>query len=517
MAVTTDLAAEVDRPLGWRRLWRRDLPHYPEPKARAWYLTVVVLATVVLYFQLYVTGGMATLLLTDLHMSFLYFVLALAAGNFVGAFGSLFAGFTDRSGRANLVVVGLLITGLLTLVVIPRMQTGLGWAIGSLAVSFVEGVILVATPALIRDFSPQVGRATAMGFWTMGPVLGSLVVSAVASLTLPVYRTWQSQYVICGVVGLVMFVVALFGLRELSPRLRGQLMVSARDRALLEARARGIDVEASLRHPWRQVLHFDVVISAFGVSVMLLIYYTEVAFFTIYAVTLFGFTLDEANQLGNWAWACNAVALLAAGFLSDRLRVRKPFMLVGGIGGAVMVLIFLLQVGGHPSFGALAVIVSLISVTLGIAYAAWMAAFTETVEARNPALTGTGLAVWGWLLRLVVTASFLVVPFLVNTVTTLVAAPEHLAEYERVRASGGPVSPELAAHLAAIQQAALDSPGQWRTWFWVCFAGVLVFLALIFVMKGRWSPRAALRDQREHDRAVAAELASLTPAAGQTP
>jgi len=110
------------------------------------------------------------------------------------------------------------------------VHTGQGWAIAFLAVSFVEGVILVATPALIRDFSPQVGRATAMGFWAMGPVLGSLVVSAVASLTLPVYNSWQSQYVICGAIGLVMFLVALFGLRELSPRLRSQLIVSARDR-----------------------------------------------------------------------------------------------------------------------------------------------------------------------------------------------------------------------------------------------------------------------------------------------
>jgi uncharacterized membrane protein len=240
-----------------------------------------------------------------------------------------------------------------------------------------------------------------------------------------------------------------------------------------------------------------------------LIYYTEVAFFTIYAVTIFGFTLAQANQLGNWAWAVNAVALLAAGLLSDRLRVRKPFMLAGGIGGAVMVLVFLLQVGRQPSFATLAVIVSLISVTLAFAYAAWMAAFTETVEARNPALTGTGLAVWGWLLRLVVTASFLVIPFMVNTVTTLVAAPEHLEQYQRTRAEGLPISPELTAQLAAIQRAALDSPGQWRAWFWVCFAGVVVFVLLIFVMKGRWSPRAALRDQQEHDRKVTAELARL--------
>ena len=48
-----------------------------------------------------------------------------------------------------------------------------------------EGICLVATPALIRDFSPQVGRATAMGFWTSGPVIGSLIVSVVGSATIP--------------------------------------------------------------------------------------------------------------------------------------------------------------------------------------------------------------------------------------------------------------------------------------------------------------------------------------------
>ncbi|WP_051581433.1 MFS transporter [Pseudonocardia acaciae] len=472
----------------WAWLWRRELDHYPSPRERARYLAVVVLATVMLYYELYVVGGVASLMLADLHMSFLYFVLALAAGNFVGAFGSLFAGFTDRSGRANLVVIGLLVTGLLTLVVFPQVRTGLAWAVVTLVVSFVEGVILVATPALIRDFSPQVGRATAMGFWTMGPVLGSLVVSAVASQTLTSLKTWQSQYVICGAAGLVVFVIALFGLRELSPRLRGQLMVSERDRVLVEARARGLDadqIERSLRHPWRQVLHLDVIASALGVSVMLLIYYTMVAFFTVYVVIMFGFDLAAANALGNWAWGADAVALLVAGYLSDKLRVRKPFMLAGGIGGAVMVVVFGLQAGQHPSFGTLALIVSLLYVTLAFAYASWMAAFTETVEARNPALIGTGLAVWGWLLRLVVTASFLLIPLVVNTVTTLVEDPEN-----------------AEAHALAA--------GQWRAWYWICFAGVVVFVLLIFVMKGRWSPRAAARDQAEHDRAVAAELARIT-------
>ena len=41
----------------------------------------------------------------------------------------------------------------------------------------------------------------------------------------------------------------------------------------------------------------------------------------------------------------------------------------------------------------------MLSFALGVAYTPWMASFTETVEARNPALTATGLAIWGWIVR----------------------------------------------------------------------------------------------------------------------
>ncbi len=65
-------------------------------------------------------------------------------------------------------------------------------------------------------------------------------------------------------------------------------------------------------------------------------------------------------------------------------------------------------------------IVSLLAVFLGVAYAPWMASFTETVERRNPALTATGLAVWGLVIRIVIAVSVFFVPHVVNTVTTLV-------------------------------------------------------------------------------------------------
>src|SRR5579875_1521231 len=346
-------------------LWRRQLDSYPDPTARTVYLAITVLATITLYYELYVAGSVSTLMLANLHMSFTFFVVILAFGNLVGAFGSLFAGITDRWGRANLVVGGLLLTGIFTLVIIPAATNRWAFGIEYFVVGLIEGICLVATPALIRDFSPQVGRATAMGFWTSGPVLGSLIVAVVGSATVPAIvhdpRFWTHEYRICGIAGLVVFVIALAGLRELSPQLRDQLMLTWRDRALIELRAKGIDVEAALRRPFRQLLKPDVLVSAFAVSVMLLIYYTAVGFALIYFTTIFGFSVKDGNGLGNWNWGFNVIAVILIGVISDRFRVRKPFMVIGGVAAAVMTVVYLLQAGRHPSYYELAIIVAALS------------------------------------------------------------------------------------------------------------------------------------------------------------
>jgi hypothetical protein len=67
----------------------------------------------------------------------------------------------------------------------------------------------------------------------------------------------------------------------------------------------------------------------------------------------------------------------------------------------------------------------------------------------------------------------------------------------------------LSANGAKVQQAQKDNPGQWQTWWWVCIAGQIVFLPFVFVMAGRWSPRKAREDEREHEALVQRELAAL--------
>jgi MFS family permease len=609
-------------------LWHRQLDSYPDTGLRVLYLAITVLATVMLYYELYVGGSVATLLLGNLGMSFTFYVVLLAFGNLLGAFGSLFAGLADRWGRANLVVGGLLLTAIFTAFILPAATSKWTFGIETFVISIIEGICLVATPALIRDFSPQVGRATAMGFWTSGPVLGSLIVAGVGSATIPAVvhdtRFWTHEFLICGIAGLVVFVIALFGLRELSPKLRDQLMVTMRDRALIEARAKGLteaDIAAALKHPFRQLLKLDVVVSAFAVSVMLLIYYTAVGFSVIYLTTVFGFSVKDANGLGNWNWGFNVIAVILIGVLSDRLRVRKPFMVIGAGVAVVTTILYLVQAGHHPSYYTLAAILAVGSFFLGVAYAPWMASYTETVEARNPALIATGLAIWGWIIRVVVFVAFLIIPAVINSVTPLVAyggtvsqyatqykselafaqthpqivataqalkpqianakkfAPElaviqanpalfaKLATYpdpsaippklagQALAAAGGgatgtailgsiaangpaikgviAAAPKLAtiapfsaqltalskvppsvfaylkAHGAAVQTAAADTASQWRHWYWVCVGGLVFFLLSIPILRGRWRPSAAKRDEQEHQALVDAEMAKL--------
>jgi MFS family permease len=260
-----------------------------------------------------------------------------------------------------------------------------------------------------------------MCFWTVGPTLGFVMASLVATHTLTHLKPWQDQFIISGAVTLVVFVIALVGLRELAPELRDQLMITERDRTLVEARARGVDIEHITDHPWKTLLKWDLVASSLGISTFLLIFYAAVAVFTLYWVVVFNETTANANGINLWFGAANAAAVVVVGFVSDALHVRKPFIMAGVV-GTIVVTFLLLSHTSNPSTGYYtnAFTVMALGVTIGIAYPAWMAAYTEAVEARNPALAATGLAIWGWVLRVVVAASFLAMPFVITTSNPIV-------------------------------------------------------------------------------------------------
>ena len=551
-------APSVPRPA--RSVWNRQLSSYPDSAMRYAYLAIVVLATIVLYYELYIQYAVSTPIITHYGMTFTYFVYVSVVANAVGAFASLLAGLADRWGRANITVYGLLVTGLLVTFAVPNAPTK-GWYLVLIAlVGLVEGMILVTTPALVRDFSPQLGRASAMGYWTMGPVVGSLVVTAVTSHTFTGSTTWEDEMRYAGLAGLLVFVIALVGLRELSPQLRDQIMVSLRDRALVEARAKGLDVNAALRGQWRQMLRGDIIGSALAISLFLLLYFAAVGSFTVYFVTTFNYSVQRVAGVLNWYWGANAISLVVVGYISDKVGVRKPFMVIGALGSIAVLVPFALDATRpHTSYYTFALLVAGIGIFGGMTYAPWMASFTETVERHNPAATATGLAVFGWVVRAMVALSSAVLPIVVSSATPLVdhgtqvaqasaqaapalavidAHPALFAELDKYPPGQAPAalqaqaasevglaglatvqkdSAQLAilnAYGAQVQSASASNPGDWQDWFWVCVGGEAVFLPFVFLMAGRWSPRKAREDLAEHERAIDEQLRALTSSAG---
>lgn len=435
---------------GWlRRLWDRKLDRYPETGARAWYLGLTVGLTIVFYYQQYAPATVGPTVVTHFGFTFAQIMYVSAFGLFLGAFASLAAGLADRWGRANLVVGAMLLSSLMLLVVIPAASSRAEYIAFTALLGMVEGAAVVATPALIRDFSPQLRRGTAMGFWTLGPLLGSLAATEVSSHTLTSHQSWDHVFRIAGIVGLFAWVIAFFGLRELSPRLRDQLMVSIRDRELIEARAAMIDPDKVLKHHWKQVLKLDVIGPAVGMTLFLLIYFSFIVLTVGYFQTVFGYSVARANSVSNWFWIADSIAVVSAGVLSDMLRVRKPVMMIGvavSLTGTTLLAAAVTTRG--TSYDTFVFYSVLMAAGGGIAYVTWMAAFTETVERHNPAATASGLAVWGGTSRTVATSFFVAAALILAAMTPLL---DHGARVKQIVAT----YPEQVKVLQTVDPATL--------------------------------------------------------------
>src|SRR5262249_23716548 len=98
----------------------RQLRHYPSNSRRMLYLGIVVVTTIMLYYELYVQSAVSASIIRDYGMSFKYFIYIVVAASMVGAFASFAGGLADRRGRANLVVYSTLGSALLVLLGLPH-------------------------------------------------------------------------------------------------------------------------------------------------------------------------------------------------------------------------------------------------------------------------------------------------------------------------------------------------------------------------------------------------------------
>ena len=145
-------------------------------------------------------------------------------------------------------------------------------------------------------------------------------------------------------------------------------------------------------------------------------------------------------------------------------------MVLGSIGTLISI-ILLMNAKAGISFTGISLILCLLSVSLACCYAPWFASFTETLENYNPGLIATGSSLYGFATRLVGVPFGIIIPHIV----------------------GSP----------------LETASGWKTWYWVCFGCVVVFVPFIFTMHGHWSPKKSRAEYEAYEARVAEETARL--------
>ncbi|HXD90756.1 MAG TPA: MFS transporter, partial [Candidatus Binataceae bacterium] len=306
----------------------RTLESYPQGGYRWWMLALTVMATVVSFYEF----GFSALLpywMKSLRFSEEDFTYFLAAAVFLSAISAMFGGpLADRHGRvvvidACLVVIvaltfcNLLMTGFWSFVVVRGLM------------NIVAGLMWGALGGLTRDMSPRVSRGAAFGLLTLGAVACQWLWNYIPAQTLLMFgERWQAEILVMGILAVILTIPVLIGLKDLSPKLRmavvGENVAEAFESGDLPGEA-----PAGARAAFAQLLNRgDTWLIVLGSVAFLTVAITIQTFGPLMFAQAFKFSGPEAARLTAQFWFSNLVMLVPAGYLSDRLRVRKPISIL---------------------------------------------------------------------------------------------------------------------------------------------------------------------------------------------
>lgn len=422
----------------------RELDEYPTGAKRRKILIMAVLASLICSYE----GAIAPvvpLLLKDLNMSLTTYGLITAVSYIFGAIASLLGGkLADKYGRVRVLIPMMAVCALLAYSMM-LVNTATELAVLRCLLAFVDAIAITTTAPLVRDFSPRMGRAQALGFWTWGPVGANFLAAGVAAFTLPLFNnSWHSQFAIIGTVSLFASIYIALNIADLSPRLRAEVLQTEK-KVIEDASGRAPAAETSLLH------HPVVWAHCIGIGFWLALYLTLAAFGQTIMVQAFGKTAAEASSIMAAFWVVNLVSVAAVGRWSDKLQLRRIFPFA-----FTMLLLVLIVYFAHlmeqpaTSTTTLLVMGALIGGTMGSAYSPWMALYSENAEDIDPRLQGMAWGLFYFVVRIVAMAVVILGPLTV-------------------------------AHT-----------GSWRLWVLISGGATFVYLIAMLFFKGPWTNKQRL-------------------------
>jgi len=436
----------------------RTLETYPVGAHRWAMLMLTVLATIVSFYE-FQFAPLLPLWIPTLHFSledftgFLFFAVLLS-----GASAMIGGPLADRHGR--IIVIDVCLAIIIVLTFANLLMTGF-WSFVIIrgAMNLTAGLMWGALGGLTRDMSPRVSRGAAFGLLTVGAVGCIFLWNFISGVTLPIFGTWQSQIWIMGLLSILMYVPVLLWLKDLHPNLRLTIVESEAAVAADPAehlREVNMEVPASGSAAFRQLLsHWEVWVLVVGSVAFLTLPITSQTFFPVMFNRAFHYTPAAAAKMASYFWLLNLFMLVPAGWLSDKLRVRKPLVLVGTI-AAMVVLIWWIGTFANPlpplQLGA---VMFLLGGLVAFAFIPWCAQYSELLEDIAPALQASG---WSFFQLI----------------------------YRGWIAISGPLVAYVSGHYG------------WAAWMWVAVAGMATLIPAMLAIRGGWAPARAGQGAGEH-------------------
>ncbi len=354
----------------------------PAGALRWWLLGLIILGWAVEQYEALKNGPVLVYILADFDKSLVEWgQVAAFAGLVYSAGAVLLSRVADRYGRRPLMIWPVFAYAVISIcgAIAPNF-----WTLAFLvtAGSFMMAGMNPAVHAASRDLTPRMGRAMVYAWVSLAFTIGALMSTAVAAQTLPIWPGWRSQYwIAASLAGITALVIFIF-YRDLSERIRGQIVQTEDDSEHITAPTSA--VELSAYDDGRLVYR----------SPRLWLLSTVIVFWALTYVTVSGYVptflaqhhhLEPARAAGitSYFWVVFTASVFISGWLSDKLRVRKTITAFGGITTG---LCFIVGASLPPdsSETTLILVWSATGFFAGFIYPAWCAIYSETAESVSP-------------------------------------------------------------------------------------------------------------------------------------
>ncbi|MCB1693577.1 MAG: MFS transporter [Pseudomonadales bacterium] len=376
---------EGDKRSFWAYLKAPHVDFMPTGALRWWLLALIVLGWAVEQYEALKNGPVLVYILEDFDKSLVQWGQVAAVAGLVYSCGAVvLSRLADRFGRRPLMIwpvfayMGISILGALS----PNF-----WTLAFLVTAgqFMMAGMNPAVHAASRDLTPRMGRAMVYSWVSLAFTIGALMSTAVAAQTLPIWPGWRSQYWIAAALAGVTAVLIFVFYRDLSLRVRGQILQS---QVLPEPE---VADGATTAAPSPTAYDDGRLVYR---SPRLWLLSTVIVFWALTYVTVSGYVptfltqhhhLEPAKAAGvtSWFWVVFTISVFISGWLSDRLKVRKTVTAFGGVTTGCCFFI-----GANlPTDASAATLIGVWSLTgffAGFIYPAWCAIYSETAEGISP-------------------------------------------------------------------------------------------------------------------------------------